>query len=350
MTFTSLDILIVTKSEKFASAASRQLELRDYSVRIVPPEQALQALVSTECCPVTVLVDCDAYTKEGTPLYKVIQMAFPDCRIMLICTPSQASMATGLIRSGEVCGYVSSDSVRNPDHVPLLVERARTRSPRRSANGALHYRRILRYLVELRELLTSGVDNSVVEVLDRFKLGVSLDMASESLLEELVEGHEHCLVELICRRLRRLETEILCRGRNAAGIAASPAGNRILIVEDDEISGELATNILEKSGFDVTVATTAHDAIDAVLEDSPALILMDIQLGDANGIDLVKTMRRRNICPDVPVIVVTSDRMRETMLYAMTADVQDYILKPYEPRLLADKVGAILESNGHHLV
>jgi DNA-binding NarL/FixJ family response regulator len=70
---------------------------------------------------------------------------------------------------------------------------------------------------------------------------------------------------------------------------------------------------------------------------------MDVHLGDVNGIELVKRMRRAHIGPDVPVIVVTSDRIRETVLDAMAADVQGYLLKPYEPRILADKVGAVLE-------
>ena len=67
--------------------------------------------------------------------------------------------------------------------------------------------------------------------------------------------------------------------------------------------------------------------------------------GDANGIELVRMMRRRSICGDVPVIVVTGDRMRETLRDAMRADVQGYVLKPYEPHVLAEKVGAALKKS-----
>ena len=200
----------------------------------------------------------------------------------------------------------------------------------------------------LRKLLVSG-DLLVDHVLAGLKTTESVTMMGVEILEfsilsmngepEMVKALQADALE----RRRRLETEIPSWAHDESGLAPSPTSNRVLVVEDDEVTGELAANMLEQNGFDVLVATTAQDAVDAVMDYDPALILMDVHLGDVNGIELVKSMRRGHIGPDVPIIVVTSDRMRETVLDAMAADVQGYLLKPYEPRILADKVGAVLQ-------
>jgi len=200
----------------------------------------------------------------------------------------------------------------------------------------------------LCELLV-GSDLLVDHVLAGLKTSESVTMLGVEILELSVlsiEGTPEVVKALQAdarERLRRLEAEAPSPGQTGTGVAPGPAGNRILIVEDDAMTGEMATNMLEKNGFDVIVAATAQSAIDAVTKHVPALILMDVHLGDASGIELVKTMRREGICPDVPVIMVTGDRMRGTLLDAMAADVQGYLLKPYEPRTLANKVGSVLE-------
>jgi len=204
----------------------------------------------------------------------------------------------------------------------------------------------------LRDLLVSG-DLLVDHVLAGLKTAESVTMMGVEILQFAVlsiQGEPGVVKALQAEALerRRLGAEIPYWQYDETGSAASPtdtspASNRVLVVEDDDVTGELASNMLERNGFDVLVATTAQDAMDAVMDYDPALILMDVHLGDVNGIELVRSMRRGHVGPNVPVIVVTSDRMRETVLEAMAADVQGYLLKPYEPRILADKVGAVLE-------
>ena len=200
----------------------------------------------------------------------------------------------------------------------------------------------------LRDLLVGG-DLLVDHVLSGLKTAESVTMMGVEILAFSVlsmEGQPEMVKALqadALQRRRRREAKIPSWAHDETGLAPSPTGNRVLVVEDDEVTGELASNMLERHGFDVLVATTAQDAMDAVMDYDPAVILMDVHLGDVNGIELVKRMRRAHIGPDVPVIVVTSDRIRETVLDAMAADVQGYLLKPYQPRILADKVGAVLE-------
>lgn len=127
---------------------------------------------------------------------------------------------------------------------------------------------------------------------------------------------------------------------------AGQAG-RILVVDDDAISCEVAKWILERYGFEVIVADSAATARRALQEQPPSLVLMDVHIGRVTGIDLVAALRNGEICIDssVPVIMVTSDRTRGTLFKAIDLNIQGYILKPYLPDLLVDKVESALAAS-----
>lgn len=118
--------------------------------------------------------------------------------------------------------------------------------------------------------------------------------------------------------------------------------SRILVVEDDPICIELARYILEYANFVVDVAQTPEEATALMQKHQPDLVLMDIHLEYANGIQLIAALRKGSVCPDVPVIIVTSDIMRDTLSNAMDVDIQGYFLKPYDSQLLVEKVRAVL--------
>jgi len=249
--------------------------------------------------------------------------------------------------------------VKKPGQLAALLDfsvdakgRYRSDVPSRLNDRLIHASQILlRAFIQKRYLheLLVGSDLLADYVLAGLKTSESVTMLGVEILELSVlsiEGAPEMVKALQAdarERLRRLEAEAPSRGYNGTGGAASPTNNRILVVEDDPTTGEMATNMLEQNGFDAIVATTAKGAMDAVMKYVPALVLMDVHLGDANGIELVKIIRRGSICPNVPIIMVTCDQMRGTVLDAMAADVQGYLLKPYEPRILADKVGTVLE-------
>lgn len=337
-------VLIVTKYGEFAATASRQLTVHDYTVRTLLPEEGSQAIAPGDRHPLVALVDLDAVTAQGSPLYQSIHTALPNCQIVLISTLDHASTAARLVQSAAVWDYLLIDSVRDANRLPLLAKRAHAVAPTSEEDKELQFQEILRTLTELRDILKGGTNNPVTEVLDRFKVDDDSRLASEPVLQDLARGYENCLVELICGRLRRLENQMLLLANGKMQETTEVASDRILVVEDDPVCGELAKSILEKNGFEVTLADTALDAREALDKCPPALVLMDVHLGDASGIELVKFMRAGSTCSDVPVIVVTSDRMRGTLLEATGVNVQGYLLKPYEPDLLVEKVTDLLGS------
>jgi CheY-like chemotaxis protein len=120
--------------------------------------------------------------------------------------------------------------------------------------------------------------------------------------------------------------------------AQSGAGDAVLLVEDDIVSAELCRGLLERNGFRVAMARSGDEAIRELDRQKPALVLMDIHLGSSDGLHVVKMMRSRGDWRDIPVIVVTTDRHRDTLFDAIETHVQGYLLKPYKPIELIEKV------------
>ena len=95
------------------------------------------------------------------------------------------------------------------------------------------------------------------------------------------------------------------------------AGELILIIEDNEKNRKLARDVLQVKGYQTIESETAEEGIELALAQSPALILMDIQLPGIDGITALKQLRLNPKTKSVPVIAITASAMthnRQTML------------------------------------
>jgi DNA-binding response OmpR family regulator len=149
------------------------------------------------------------------------------------------------------------------------------------------------------------------------------------------------LVDVLCGKLRRLEAEVGYHGRKHAHEIGNSLGS-ILIVEDDIVSAELARRILERNGYDVVIANTDDEAIHNLSVQRFQVVLMDIHLGAGDGLRIVRMMRARTDLQVIPVIVITSDRQRDTLYEAAELKIQGYLLKPYRPKELLDKIKNVI--------
>src|SRR5206468_3478033 len=101
-----------------------------------------------------------------------------------------------------------------------------------------------------------------------------------------------------------------CEGRShlRKGVT-SMAALKILIVEDNPMNMELATDLLEAAGYDICQAWNAEDALEVVKSDPPALILMDIGLPGMNGLDTTRVLKDDPSTNPIPVIALTAHAM-----------------------------------------
>lgn len=120
---------------------------------------------------------------------------------------------------------------------------------------------------------------------------------------------------------------------------SEPAGPPILIVEDDPNIAELVARYLENSGFHPITVNDGAEGVAAARRHDPQLIILDIMLPKLDGWEVCRALRRES---DVPIIMLTAreDEMDRVVGLSMGAD--DYVVKPFSPRELVERVKAIL--------
>jgi CheY-like chemotaxis protein len=114
---------------------------------------------------------------------------------------------------------------------------------------------------------------------------------------------------------------------------------KILLAEDDRTIISLLKTLLGMEGFQVVVlAGKGSDLIEAVCREMPAIVLMDIFLGEENGIDLVRKLRRVPDLAGTKVIMTSGMDLQEECL---AAGANDFLLKPYMPEELVRKLKSL---------
>ncbi len=106
----------------------------------------------------------------------------------------------------------------------------------------------------------------------------------------------------------------------------------ILVVEDDTALREALLDTLELSGYTATGARSAEQALAALAETRPGLVLTDVQMPGMDGHALLRLLRARH--PEIPVILMTAYGQIERAVQAMREGAADYLAKPFEPEQL----------------
>jgi two-component system cell cycle response regulator DivK len=116
------------------------------------------------------------------------------------------------------------------------------------------------------------------------------------------------------------------------------AGELILIVEDNEKNLKLARDVLQYRGFRTLEATTAADGIALAVEHRPDLVLMDIQLPDADGISALQELRREAATQAIPVVAFTASVMEADRQRLAAAGFDGYLPKPIDIKTFPEQV------------
>jgi DNA-binding response OmpR family regulator len=116
--------------------------------------------------------------------------------------------------------------------------------------------------------------------------------------------------------------------------------SKIFIVEDDRSIREELAELLRNSGYDAEYLTEFTNSKAKILSAKPDLILMDINIPDLNGEQLLKEIRKET---DTPVIMVTSRTSETDEVLSMSYGADDYITKPYNPTILLLRISAVLK-------
>jgi DNA-binding response OmpR family regulator len=119
---------------------------------------------------------------------------------------------------------------------------------------------------------------------------------------------------------------------------------RVLIIEDDRMVARLVERILVEAGYAVDVSQNAEEGSERSLSVEYDAILLDLELPDRNGLDVLRTLRREG--RDTPVLIMTGHDEDEEMVRGLDAGADDYVVKPVSPDVLKARVRAAMRRGG----
>ena len=124
------------------------------------------------------------------------------------------------------------------------------------------------------------------------------------------------------------------------------AGELILIIEDNEKNRKLCRDVLQVKGYKTIESETAEEGLDLARSESPALILMDIQLPGIDGITALKQLRADPVTKSIPTIAITASAMTHNRQTLLAEGFDGYQTKPIGLKDFLGEVERVLANRG----
>lgn len=120
------------------------------------------------------------------------------------------------------------------------------------------------------------------------------------------------------------------------------AKKKILIVEDEESLLKLESILLTSKGYDVRGVPSGRAALDAIAEEKPDLVLLDIMLPEIDGFEVCRRIKADAATRDIPVVMLTAKKTRDDMAKGEKAGADWYITKPFKSAMVIETIQRFL--------
>ena len=120
------------------------------------------------------------------------------------------------------------------------------------------------------------------------------------------------------------------------------ATTRLLLVEDDRALADLVSFHFERAGYAVTRTGDGEEALILADEVKPDIVLLDWMIEGISGIEVCRRLRRRSTSANTPIIILTARGEERDRIRGFETGADDYVTKPFSPRELVARVGAVL--------
>jgi DNA-binding response OmpR family regulator len=121
-------------------------------------------------------------------------------------------------------------------------------------------------------------------------------------------------------------------------VSASPTAN-VLVVDDEPVVRDVLGRYLAREGFAVQEAEDGEAALAAIRAEAPQVVVLDLMLPRLSGLDVLKLVRLES---DLPVIILSARVSEEERVTGLRLGADDYIVKPYSPREVVERIRAVL--------
>jgi len=120
------------------------------------------------------------------------------------------------------------------------------------------------------------------------------------------------------------------------------AKEKILVVDDEEDIIELLRFNLSREGYQVSSATSGEDALSLVRSEIPNLLLLDLMLPGIDGLEVAKRLKSNSNTMNIPIVMLTAKGEEPDIVTGLELGADDYVTKPFSPRVLVARVRAVL--------
>jgi CheY-like chemotaxis protein len=122
----------------------------------------------------------------------------------------------------------------------------------------------------------------------------------------------------------------------------SVSSSRILVVDDHDLNLKLLQRVLELDGYDVTAVSTLSAAERSIARDLPALVVLDLNLPDGDGLDLARKLKTDQRTAGCAILACTAGAMSGDRERALEAGCDAYMSKPIDTREFSTLAGSLL--------
>ena len=280
------------------------------------PAAAVQAF--DDFRPDVVVVSFDTLSKAqayALRLYRLSESvhAYPH-RNVLVCTDGEAADAFELCREGSFDDYVTYAKPHDGMRISMSVLHAARQLKEAPQNGPSN----LELISHVQRL------GAMQAALDGHEEPAGSATADQPTLKSKLVPHLSGL-QALSEKVQRIQT-------------------RVMLVDDDEFARKLTTHALRGSPYELICAPDGTAALALLRRVRPDLILMDIGLPDIDGVALTQKLKSASHLADIPVLMLSGDARRQTVDSSMSAGAAGFLVKPFTPQGLLDKLDRFLST------
>jgi len=124
------------------------------------------------------------------------------------------------------------------------------------------------------------------------------------------------------------------------------ATHTVLIVDDEFAIRDMLRMALELADFRCIEAQDIQQAYQLIVDERPAIVLLDWMLPGGSGLELMRRLKREELTRDIPVVMLTAKTAEDNVIQGLDIGADDYITKPFAPRELIARIKALLRRSG----